>query len=58
MIVLDIGGVSIDVVNSVKLLGLTIDSKLKVDQHVANLCQKANNKISAFSRISNYLNQR
>lgn len=28
-IVLDIGNVSIDVVNSVKLLGNTIDSKLK-----------------------------
>ena len=57
-IVLDIGGVSIDVVNSVKLLGVTIDSKLKFGQHVTNLCQKANNKISAFSRISNYLNQK
>ena len=57
-VVLDIGGVSIDVVNSVKLLGVTIDSKLKFDQHVENLCQKANNKISAFSRVSNYLNQK
>ena len=57
-IVLDIGGVSIDVVNSVKLLGVTIDSKLKFGQYVTNLCQKANNKISAFSRISNYLNQK
>ena len=39
-VVLDIGGVSIDVVNSVKLLGVTIDSKRKFDQHVASLCQK------------------
>ena len=30
-IVLDIGKVSIDVVSSVKLLGITIDSKLKFD---------------------------
>ena len=51
-IVLDIGNVSIDVVSSIKLLGITIDSKLKFDQHLAKLCQKANNKISAFSRIS------
>ena len=57
-IVLDIGNVSIDVVSSVKLLGITIDSKLKFDQHVAKLCQKANNKISAFSRISHYLNEK
>ena len=57
-VVLDTGGVSIDIVNSVKLLGVNIDSKLKFDQHVANLYQKANNKISAFSRISNYLNQK
>ena len=57
-IVLDIGKVSIDVVSSVKLLGITIDSKLKFDQHVAQLCQKANNKISAFSRVSSYLNEK
>ena len=57
-IVLDIGKVSIDVVSSVKLLGITIDSKLKFDQHVAQLCQKANNKISAFSGVSRYLNEK
>ena len=57
-IVPDIGSVSIDVVSSVELLGITIDSKLKFDHHVAKLCQKANNKISAFSRISHYLNEK
>ena len=57
-IVLDIGNVSIDVVSSVKLLGITIDSKLKFDQHEAKLCQKANNNISVFSRISHYLNEK
>ena len=57
-IALDIGNVSIDVVSSVKLLGITIDSKVKFAQHVANLCQKANNKISAFSRVSSYLNEK
>ena len=57
-IVLDIGNVSIDVVSIVKLLGITIDSKLKFDQHVAKLCQKANNKVSAFSRVSDYLNEK
>ena len=58
IIVPDIGNLSTDVVSSVKLLGITIDSKLKFDQHVAKLCQKANNKISAFSRVSHYLNEK
>ncbi len=39
-IVLDIGNVSIDVVNSVKSSGITIHSRLKFDQHVAKSCQK------------------
>ena len=56
--VLDIGNVCIGDVSSVKLLGITIDSKLKFDQHVAKQCQKANNKISAFSRVSSYLNEK
>ena len=38
--------------------GVTIDSKLKFDQHVAKLCQKANNNISASSRVSSYLNKK
>ena len=49
-VVLDIGKVSNDFVNSVKLMGVTIDKKLKFNQHVAKLCQKANNTINAFSR--------
>ena len=57
-IVLDIGKVSIDVVSSVKLLGITIDSKRKFDQHAAKLRQKANNKISAFSIVSSYLSKK
>ena len=49
-IVLDIGKVSIDMLNSIKLLGITIDSKLKFDQRVAELRQKANKKISTFKK--------
>ena len=59
MIVLfPIGNVSIGVVSSVKLLGITIGSKLKFDQYVTKLCQRANNETSAFSRVSSYSNEK
>ena len=57
-IILKVGGCSIDVANNVTLLGDTIDSKLKFNQHVSKICQKANSKISAFSRVSNYLHEK
>ena len=36
--------------NSVKLLGITTDSKLKFSDHVKSICTKANKKVGAFSR--------
>ena len=39
-IVLEVGGRSIDVANNVTLLGVKVDSKLKFNQHVSNICQK------------------
>ena len=39
----------------VKLLGVIIDSKLNFISHVKTLCKKANHKISALSRVRNYL---
>ena len=41
--------------NSVKLLGATIDSLLKFDEHVNNICKKAHQKLSALSRILNFM---
>ena len=38
-----------------KLLGLTIDRSLNFDDHVFTLCKKTGRKLSAFSRISNYM---
>ena len=46
----------IPLTDKVKLLGVTIDSQLKFDDHVKALCQKANRKVSAFSRVAPYLN--
>ena len=43
--------------STVKLLGITIDCRLKFSEHVNTLCKKANNKTSAFSRVAEYLDQ-
>ena len=39
-----------------KMLGVTIDNRLTFSSHIRKLCKKASQKISAFSRISNQLN--
>ena len=46
--------------NDVKLLGVTIDRNLKFDKHFLKLCSKANQKLSALSRMANllYFNKR
>ena len=41
--------------NDVKLLGITIDRDVKFDKHVLKLCSKANQKLSAFSRMAKLL---
>ena len=38
-----------------KLLGILIDNNLKFDKHPNNLCTKANQKLHALSRISEYM---
>ena len=38
--------------NDVKHIGITIDRDLKFDKHVLKLCRKANQKLSALSRIA------
>ena len=42
----------------VKLLGITIDSKLNFDKHIQELCGKVNRKVSAFSRLRDYHDNR
>ena len=41
--------------NDVKRLGITIDRDLKFDKHVLKLCSKANQKLSALSRMAKLL---
>ena len=41
--------------DSVKLLGVTIDSKLRFKKHVTDLIKKGNQKLHALARISQYL---
>ena len=41
--------------DTVKLLGIDIDSKLKFDSHVKTMCAKASRKVSAFSRVANFI---
>ena len=40
--------------DSVKLLGVTIDSKLRFKEHVTGLIKKGNQKLHALARISQY----
>ena len=52
---LDINGISIRTTEEVKLLGITIDSKLQFQSHVEAIFKTANQKVKVFSRIAGYL---
>ena len=41
--------------NEDKLLGVTIDNKLKFDSHIANICFKANEKLILVSRLASLI---
>lgn len=43
--------------NSVKLLGITLDNKLNLNDHVSKLCKKAGQKLHALARVSNFMSQ-
>ena len=49
---IDIHGTVVQMTDSVKLLGVTIDSILNFNQHVQSICKKTSNKVRAFSRIA------
>ena len=52
---LNIGSETIFNENSVKLLGITFDSKLKFNEHIKKLCKKASQKLHALARISKFM---
>ena len=41
----------IKIYDTVKLLGVTIDSKLRFNEHVKSICQKTHNKVKAFQGL-------
>ena len=41
----------------VKLLGITIDAKLKFDKHIDSICKKANFKVNCLFRIRKYVDE-
>ena len=45
----------ISTMDSVKLLGVTIDKRLDFNEHVATLCKKAARQINALQRISKFI---
>ena len=52
---IDIRGNVIKMCETVKLLGVTSDSKLNFNGHIKTICRKTKNKFKAFSRIARNL---
>ena len=52
---IEINGDVIKMSDTVELLGVIIDSKLRFNEHVKIICQKTNNKVKAFSRAVRYV---
>ena len=51
-------GTTVESMNEVKLLGVTVDTNLKFDKHVSELCMTTNRQINALSRLKNIVNDR
>ena len=53
--ILNVAGKVIPFSSEVKLLGITIDYKLKFKKHINEFCRKASYKVHALRRIRRYL---
>ena len=53
--IVSVDGISIAASSHVKLLGVIIDSELKFENHITEICRKASKKINAVCRISSFM---
>ena len=53
---LNVSNFKIKISNCEKLLGVKFDSKLRFDQHITDLCRRANRKIHALARLVPFRN--
>ena len=54
-ITIKIGNLEIEESDCEKLLGIAFDRKLNFKKHTEDICRKANQKIHALARLSNYI---
>ena len=52
---IQISNTTINYWRSQTLLGIVFDNKLKFDKSIENICQKANRKLNALARVTNYM---
>ena len=52
-----LGNEKIDTIDTVELLGVTIDKNLNFTEYATKLCKKGNQKLHALARISKYLKE-
>ena len=52
---LNIDNKIIETTKSVKLLGITIDSQLRFNEHISNLCNKASMQLNGINHLQRYM---
>ena len=52
---IQINNEDIQIVTSVKLLGITIDNRLNFDKHISSICKSAANQLNALVRLKTFL---
>ena len=54
---ISVQGHTIPSCDNINVLGITLDSKLKFNEHISKICTKASRQINALKRISKHLNE-
>ena len=52
---MNVDGFKIDKINTEKLLGVKFDKKLTFDDHISDICKKADRKIFVLARVTRYM---